>query len=492
MPECGLSKNNAELSPEYSCAEKHPLTSRASCMSRSRNLCTAPNSSLLPSGRAPVGPLPVLFFSRAHPCPFPAKPFATMAQLLTLLMLLALCPSALAAESNAGSLAGLVKEFKLLETDAKKGGLRHNWINLSKKFMGEARRGTAANRADASYYAASSLHSLGLRSGSAADLRQAVAQYEKTATDHPRSPRAAESLYAAALISADRLKDGQAAARFADRAIQAAPGSSLAADAQKLKTRLASAGGDQGGGGPQKKPATTLERRAEQLGLTVKTIMLDPGHGGKDPGAEANGICEKDMTLKVARMLGDMLKKQGFTVLYTRSGDVFIPLEDRTAMANEKKADLFISIHVNANADPATRGLETYYLGEAASKSAAKVASRENAVEVGKVSDIQFILTDLVLAEKMKESRNLATSIHGGILSVVRQGKFSLPDHGVRSAMFYVLMGARMPAVLLELSYVTNKEDVVNLNSANFLQRQCEGIVRGVRKFQEDVKKQIR
>ena len=441
-----------------------------------RNLPSVFSFSGFMQGRAFGGTLPFLFFLYC----------------VTVLVLCHHSPT-FAAEKNTNTLTALVQEYEALGKDAKKGGMRHNWISLSKKFtQASSGRGPAGDRARASYYAARSMHSLGQRSGSGADFRQAVSLYEKTALTFPASPHSGESLLAAAQISAERLKDAARAMEYADRAIEAAPGSLVASDAQKLKARLAATGVAAGRGTSPKKPVSTLEQRAEQLGLTVKTIMLDAGHGGKDPGAEANGISERDITLKFAKMLGERLKKQGFTVLYTRLNDTFIPLEKRPALANEKKADLFISIHVNANTDPAMRGLETYYLGEAASKSAAKVASRENAVDVGKVSDVQFILTDLVLADKMKESRNLAATIHNGILAEAKAGKFSLPDHGVRSAMFYVLMGARMPAALLELSYVTNKDDAANLKSDRFLTRQCDGVVKGIVQFREDVRKQIR
>ena len=218
----------------------------------------------------------------------------------------------------------------------------------------------------------------------------------------------------------------------------------------------------------------------EQLGLTVQTIMIDAGHGGKDPGAMAGGIVEQEFTLAMAKRVGALLQAKGFTVLYTRSSNKFISLQDRPDIANHKKADLFISIHVNANPNPEVCGLETYYLDMAKTQSAAVVAARENAVSVKNISDLQVILADLMLSSKTEESHELAGLVHKGILSRVRQTKFKATDNGVRSAPFYVLMGARMPAILVEFGYASNSEDARNLQSEKFLQSQAEGLADGI------------
>lgn len=243
------------------------------------------------------------------------------------------------------------------------------------------------------------------------------------------------------------------------------------------------AGGDTGG------KAGGQVSVIEQLGLTVKTIMLDAGHGGKDPGAQHNGIVERRFTLEMAKRLGALLEKKGFKVLYTRSGNNFISLQDRPDMANQKKADLFISLHVNANAKSAVRGLETYYLDEAKSDDAVTVAARENAVSVKNISDLQFILTDLMLGSKLKESHKLADCVHKGILAGLRAAKLPAHSNGVRSAPFYVLMGARMPAILVEFGYITNAGDAKNLKNEAFLQRQAEGLVNGILNYKAEVAK---
>jgi N-acetylmuramoyl-L-alanine amidase len=160
-------------------------------------------------------------------------------------------------------------------------------------------------------------------------------------------------------------------------------------------------------------------------------------------------------------------------------------------MANSKKADLFISIHVNANPKPGVRGLETYYLGEARTQNAQAVAARENGVSARNVSNLQFILTDLMLSSKVKESRHLATCVHNGILRRLRGAKLPAHDNGVRSAPFYVLMGARMPAILVEFGYITNEHDAANLKNDAFLQRQAEGLVQGIKQYRADLAKAV-
>lgn len=227
----------------------------------------------------------------------------------------------------------------------------------------------------------------------------------------------------------------------------------------------------------------------EQLGLTVQTIMIDAGHGGKDPGAMAGGITENEFTLAMAKRLGAALQARGFTVLYTRANNKFISLQDRPDIANHKKADLFISIHVNANANPDVCGLETYYLDMAKTQSAAVVAARENAVSVKNISDLQVILADLMLSSKIEESHELARFVHNGILGKVRRANFAAPDNGVRSAPFYVLVGARMPAILVECGYATNKGDAQNLRSDKFLQSQAEGLADGIAAYKAKLAK---
>ncbi len=226
----------------------------------------------------------------------------------------------------------------------------------------------------------------------------------------------------------------------------------------------------------------------EQLGLTLDTVMIDAGHGGKDPGTQHNGIRERDYTLRMAKIIGEKLKAKGFSVLYTRATNVFVPLEERTAMANVKKADLFLSVHINANKSSKVHGFETYYLNLARSASAVRVAARENAVSEKRISDLQFILTDLMLSSKMQESKDLAELIQGNVTDRLKKKYgYSTRDNGVRSAPFYVLMGAKMPSVLVELGYCTNASEARRLKSEKYLRRMADGIVEGIVAYKKKI-----
>lgn len=235
----------------------------------------------------------------------------------------------------------------------------------------------------------------------------------------------------------------------------------------------------------QKKYAGSL---VEQLGLTIRTIMIDPGHGGKDPGAVANGVQEKDINLRMARIMGRLLQEKGFEVHYTRTGDRFIPLEERTAMANAKNADLFISLHCNAYKDESVNGLEIYYLNLATDAQAVRVAARENGVSAKKISDMQFILSDLMLNSKINESRQMAALVDQETMRIMRPN-FGVTSHGSRGAFFYVLTGARMPSILVELGYVTNPTEAGRLSSDAYLTTLANGLVGGVTAYKKKLER---
>ncbi len=243
-----------------------------------------------------------------------------------------------------------------------------------------------------------------------------------------------------------------------------------------------------------KKPSRTIPVSGkvpdlvEQLGLTVKTVMIDAGHGGKDPGASRNRIREKEYVLKTAKMLGKKLKAKGFNVLYTRSTDVFIPLEERTAKANVQKVDLFVSLHINANKKTNVNGIETYYLNLARSKSARRVAARENAITEKRISDLQFILTDLMLNSKMQESKALAELVQKSMVKTVRARGWKSQSNGVRSAPFYVLMGAKMPSILVELGYCSNATEAKRLRNNSYLNLLADGIANALDTYRHNLK----
>jgi len=240
---------------------------------------------------------------------------------------------------------------------------------------------------------------------------------------------------------------------------------------------------------PSKEQKKRLGDLVEQLGLSVRTIMIDPGHGGKDPGAHGlHGLVEKDVNLRFAKILGEELRQKGFKVLYTRTTDEFIPLETRTELANSKGADLFISVHCNAHSDAETSGLETYSLNLANNRDAVRVAARENASSSKKISDLQAILTDLMLSAKTTESRDLAQYVQKRALADMR-GHYATRDRGPHEAPFFVLIGANMPAVLVELGYITNPTEAGRLSSGNYLHALASGLADGIVAYKKKIER---
>lgn len=223
---------------------------------------------------------------------------------------------------------------------------------------------------------------------------------------------------------------------------------------------------------------------AQQLGLRVKTIVLDPGHGGKDPGAIAYGLKEKNIVLKVAKRLAPLLEeKLGCKVILTRSTDVFIPLEERTAIANTHDADLFVSLHINASPTEKAYGIETYYLNLTTNPEAMRVAAFENATSTHQMSDLQNILSDILKNSKINESSRLAEQVHNSIITGLGKNYPHIKNLGVKQAPFYVLIGAEMPAILVEMAFISNKEDAEHLKSDHFLKNIASDISSGIQSY---------
>jgi N-acetylmuramoyl-L-alanine amidase len=220
---------------------------------------------------------------------------------------------------------------------------------------------------------------------------------------------------------------------------------------------------------------------AQQLGLRVKKIVLDPGHGGKDPGAMAYNLKEKDIVLKVAQRLAPILEKRlGCKVILTRKKDVYIPLEERTAIANTNDADLFISLHINSSPSPTAYGIETYFLNLTTNPEAMRVAALENATSTHQMSDLQNILSDILKNSKINESSRLAQQVHTSIITGLEKNYSNIKSLGVKQAPFYVLIGAEMPAILVEMSFISNPNDAQHLKNDHFLDSMANDISSGI------------
>jgi N-acetylmuramoyl-L-alanine amidase len=231
---------------------------------------------------------------------------------------------------------------------------------------------------------------------------------------------------------------------------------------------------------------------SRQLGLGVSRVVIDPGHGGRDPGARVKGLNEADLVLDIALRLEKLLKKQrGVEVVLTRRANVYVPLERRTALANKENADLFLSIHVNASKNPTARGLETYYLNFAPNPDAARMAARENVGSARTMHALPDIVKAIALNNKIDESREFATLIQSSLVDRLRLTNHQTRDLGVKQAPFMVLIGATMPSVLTEVSFITNRDEGRLLRTAKYRQHIADALFQGIRRYQGGLKSEL-
>src|SRR3989449_4576410 len=232
-------------------------------------------------------------------------------------------------------------------------------------------------------------------------------------------------------------------------------------------------------------PLPTPPQSAQPRAKSFKTIVIDPGHGGKDPGARGQrGTEEKDITLKVALKLRDLLSKQpGVRVLMTRCRDEFVELEDRAKFANGQEADLFVSIHVNSHPQRSVKGIEIYHFGEAKDQRALEVAARENGTPLNSTGvGWEYLVADLLTAKKIEASLELAWTTKEAMVTNLN-GHYELVDHGVKTAPFYVLRFTSMPSILAEVAYISNSDEEDLLRTTRFTTRVAEALMEGVNTF---------
>jgi N-acetylmuramoyl-L-alanine amidase len=235
---------------------------------------------------------------------------------------------------------------------------------------------------------------------------------------------------------------------------------------------------------PAKRNETGGRSLVRALGLKLGRVVLDPGHGGHDTGTIGpTGLMEKDLVLDVAKRLGTLIEERlGAEVIYTRTDDTFVPLEERTALANEKEADLFLSIHANAGVRSAA-GAETYYLNFTTSRSALDVAARENASSEKTIHELQDLIQKIALKDKIDESKEFASKIQGELYATIKKTSRNAKDRGVRKAPFLVLIGASMPSALTEISFISNPREERLLKRADHRQSIAEGLYKGLSQY---------
>ena len=228
---------------------------------------------------------------------------------------------------------------------------------------------------------------------------------------------------------------------------------------------------------------------SRQLGLGVARIVIDPGHGGHDPGAQIKGLNEADLTLDVALRLEKLLlDQQGADVVLTRRTNSYVSLEERTAIANREEADLFLSIHANASDDPRARGIETYFLNFAPNKQAEAIAARENASSLRTMRSLPDIVKSITLNDKIDESRDFASMVQASLLERLKKANRVPRNLGVKQAPFMVLIGAKMPSVLAELSFLTHNQESSWLRTSSYRQQLAEALLVGIERYQRSLK----
>jgi N-acetylmuramoyl-L-alanine amidase len=239
------------------------------------------------------------------------------------------------------------------------------------------------------------------------------------------------------------------------------------------------------GASPAKADAAGDRSLIRVFGLKLGKVVIDAGHGGHDTGTVGpHGLMEKDLVLDVALRLGNLIQKQlGAQVVYTRTSDVFIPLEERTQIANEEKADLFISIHANSSPVSSATGVETYYFNFTSDRSGLDLATRENATATSSISDLNDLLRKAVLGAKLEESKDFAQKVQTSLWAMSVRMNSRSRDRGVRRAPFVVLIGATMPSILAEIGFVSNPHDESLLKKSDQRQKIAEALFKGVSRY---------
>jgi N-acetylmuramoyl-L-alanine amidase len=268
------------------------------------------------------------------------------------------------------------------------------------------------------------------------------------------------------------------------KAVRRADGASGKKQGNKVQTARAA--------GPPDAPVLAVSAPGDlgaQLGLTVQSVFIDAGHGGKDPGTAHNGLVEREVVLDVARRVGTLLRRRGLDVQYSREKDVHVSLAQRTRMANTARADVFVSLHVNASSDAQASGFEVFYLDIAGNTEAARLATMENAGSDKRMGDLTDILTDFMLSVRTQESRQLARTMQHATLSRLGKQRYATKDGGVKAAPLHVLIGTGMPAVLVELGYCSNREEARRLASTAYRQSLAEGIAEGILAYRDQLQR---
>ncbi len=384
-----------------------------------------------------------------------------------------------------------VQDMNRLEK-SKKRLQREPWEKLSDTFYSVYQSEKKwKNRPSALYRSALALDRLARCASNKKDARRAVGRYLQLVRQYSRSSLADDSLYRAARLTDEILRDKSGAQSLLKRQIKAYPSARSTKDASKYLATLA----------PDKKkdaPKTTKKDKASAVKqvkykgrpyrLGVRTVLIDPGHGGKDPGTHHNGIKEKTLTLDIAKRVGALLSARGIKVRYTRTSDAWITLEQRAGKVRTNKADLFVSIHVNANPRETVQGFETYYLDVSRTSAATRLAAVENALRDRSAKVREKMPPQRLFNIQKQESRRLARNIHETTLKFLRKKNYRTHDGGIKTGPFHVLRRSGVPGVLIEVGYCTNKSEAERLALKEYRISVARGIADGILTYTGKIK----
>lgn len=345
---------------------------------------------------------------------------------------------------------------------------RQPWEELRDDFLSiAATRRTGAQAAQSLYRAAECQDALARASHVSSDAKLALALYETVARAFPSSARADDALLAAGILAGEQLKSPRLARNYLETVVKKFPQGDSAPQAKSMLALVKS------GKSIKSETAQSSQKKHPFVDLSkspVKTVVIDAGHGGADPGTLHNGIIERKVTLDVALRLGKILQDNGIRVVYTRSGNSTVKLERRAEIANAKKADLFVSVHVNANNNHAINGLEVYYHdGQIPARTMVK-GKKKVKVEAKRVA----------LTARMRDSRQLALDVSRQMKRTTKNEGYSINNKGVKTASYHVISATNMPAVLAEIGYCTNDRDAKLLHSKGYRQAVAQGIANGI------------
>lgn len=363
---------------------------------------------------------------------------------------------------------------------------RDHWEACIRQFQVVAQRYPRSERAvDALFSAAKTTEQLFRASKNREDLRLAQQRYRALAKAHAAHRLADDALYRAGMIAWNGFQDEDAARKDLWRIVKWHAQGDMLAPAKQFLAQIEAQHGKGfraiGGLLELEAPATAVAT-TKPAARSALHIVIDPGHGGKDPGAHGpRGTWEKDVTLAISKRLAKELKTRlGAQVTLTRTQDRTVSLDERNRIANRRRADLFVSIHANAHTDAAQHGIQTYYLNNATDQAAHRLAARENA-QLGKsLTDVDHIVNTMLQNAFTEDSQQLAQQVQRGLLRNLQKSYDQIQDQQVRSALFYVLVGAKSPSILVETSYVSNPREEQRLRSTAYQAGLATGIADGI------------